>query len=478
MLIQDGLILDSGADTAVRKDIRISEEGRITEIGGGLSPLAGEECLCAAGRLVLPGMVNAHYHSYSNILKGTSYGEPLEIWANDTVALGGALDLDLMRLSAQLGIVEMLRAGVTACLDHIPHIRAVDTIAREYERSGFRASIAPMIADISDDHILADFGTPITERDGNKGNHLSLESMSDLYRGWCQRWHRPDGTLQMLCGINSPQRASDAALDLAKRIAEEHSLGVHAHLLETRWQADSIHSASDDPVERMARHGLLSHRTSLAHSVWLTPAQLQRIADAGSAVVLNPTSNLFLGSGIADHIGMIKRGIPAALGTDGSNCASGQNLILCARAALLLSRAGTVRYEDWLTPQTVWQMATTSGAMACGWENLGTLQEGMRADIVLIDADAPEYWPMPRPLLQILLYAGKMEVVDVLIQGKFVMRNRRLLNLDENALRSEVCRRFGELRHKFESAIRDNKDVKRAYIRAYMRHYHIEGGEV
>lgn len=479
MLICNGYILDDqvGGAKLVRKDIRILNNGIISAIDDALSPEPGEEVLFADNRFVMPGMVNSHYHSYSNLLKGTSTGEPLEIWACDTVALGHAMNRDYMRISAQLGIVEMLRSGVTSCLDHIPHLAYVDTIAETYADANFRASIAPMIADISDDQILADFGVPLGRGKTQEESEEYVQEIRHLYENWVEKWHTPKSTMQIVCGINAPQRASHQALEAAREIEEKYDLGIHAHVLETCWQATSAQKLQEDPLEKLDQHGLLLKKTGLAHCVWLSERQLDKIASKNSTIILNPTSNMFLGSGTADLIGIIRRGIPAAIGTDGSNCATGQNLLECIRASMLLPRIGQRDYEKWPTIQDTWQMATKVGAEACGWENLGQLKVGSRADIVLVDISGVEYWPANHFLLQILLYVGKLDVTDVLIQGKCVMRNRKVLCLDEENLMFEARKVSTVLPDAIETALQKSRGMKEAYKQAYAKHYKLSKGE-
>lgn len=123
MLLKNGKVLvDNNSDMDFKKtDIRI-DDGIIIELAENLTPTPYEECIDLNGDYVLPGMVNSHYHSYTNILRGTSFGEPLELWSVDTVALGKILTETEMALSVSLGICEMLHAGVTACVDHLPHL--------------------------------------------------------------------------------------------------------------------------------------------------------------------------------------------------------------------------------------------------------------------------------------------------------------------------------------------------------------------
>lgn len=466
MVIKGGQALVYSKATALfrRMDLRI-KGNRIAELAPDLQPEAGEDVLDARGKLVLSGMVNAHYHSYSNFLKGTAWGEPLELWALDTVALGSRMDQRVMALSAKLGIAEMLRCGVTACLDHIPHLDKVDAIAAEYRQAGFRATIAPMIADISDDDILPG----IKEKNFSAaGTRRTPEQFSALYDGWANRWHRPDEALRLMVGVNSPQRASMDALEMAAGIGKRLDIGIHAHVLETRWQVDAAQAQGEDVVEKMRMAGLLGKRTSLAHCVWLTKKQKDVLQAFGCTVVHNPTSNLLLGSGKADIVELLRRGVHVALGSDGSNCATGQNMLGVLRTALLLSRLDEPDYRQWIGPEEAYLLASAYGARAADWDGItGKLEPGMRADIVVAEDDGIAQTPCFDRLIQLLLLQDRIKATDVFIDGKCVMENARLLCLDEEALRSEAEQVHHMLFEDLKKIVFSPDEKKKIYSNVY-----------
>lgn len=466
MLIQQCLMPDNTHTCHCNKrDVRV-EEGKITEIADMLVPRPGEETLDAGGKLLLPGMVNAHYHSYSNLWKGTAWGEPLEVWSSDTIVLGGLMGNEEAVLSAYLGIAEMLRCGVTSCIDHIPHSDRVDAICESYRKTGFRAAVAPMISDISDDCALCGMQP-------QKGKAPpSPKVMMDRYNGWVSRWHDPEGTLTVLCALNAPQRSSEQALKTAADIREKYQLGVHTHLLETLWQSTSSELSGRDPVQLLKAFGLLTEKTGLAHCVYLNEVQVRDIADAGSTVVHIPTGNLFLGSGLADVSFYREHGIPVALGSDGSNCATGQNLLEILRTAILLSRLTEPDYQKWIDPAEAWQMATRNGATAAGISS-GAIRPGMKADLVLADLSGAAYQPCFEPLEQSILLADRLDVTDVWIEGKPVMRDRKLLCMDEDALKEAVRERTSYLyesaRQAKERVLPEKKRFETAYYEQIVR---------
>lgn len=457
MILRGGTALVTQDRRVVCKkaDIRI-EGARIKAIEASLPAQADEEIIDASGKLVLPGLVNAHYHSYTNLLKGTAWGEPLEVWSPDTVALGSRMEETRMRLSAQLGIIEMLRCGVTCCLDHIPHLNQVGTIAGVYAQSGFRAAIAPMIADRADDQILPGLAQAL-QAGGcppAANRFRSMEDILQLYGGWIKNWHRPEGTLRIAVGINSPQRASQTALETAREISRQNSLKVHAHLLETNWQAQAAEQEGENPLDKLEKANLLNSDLSLAHCIWLSKAQWKRLKQADVCAVHNPTSNLLLGSGKMELASLVQDGLQVAVGSDGSNCATGHNLLEITRTAILLSRLERPDYWNWLTQQDALKMMSINGAAACGWpEETGALAPGMLADIVLMDEKTSALLPAYDILTQLLLLQDSIRASDVLIHGTWVMRNNQILCLDENAIYQEIIEHQNELSSEFSAIL-------------------------
>lgn len=462
MLIQHGLVPDDASEyRCCIRDVRV-EKGRIAEVGAALAPHDGEETFDAVGKLLLPGMVNAHYHSYGNLWKGTAWGEPLEIWSSDTIGLGGRMDDELAVLSAYLGIAEMLRCGVTACVDHVPHENRVDAVCGAYRATGFRAAVAPMISDIGDDRALCGM-----QPKGELPQDIP-QRMRERYDEWMRAWHDPNGTIQLLCALNAPQRASERALAAAADIAKKHTLGVHTHLLETRWQAESAALEKRDPVRLLDEYGLLTERTGLAHGVFLNESQKERIAAAGSTIVHIPTGNLFLGSGRADILAYRKHGIAIALGSDGSNCGTGQNLLSVLRAEVLLSRLTEPDYTRWMRIGDAWKTATENGAAVCGFP-VGAIRPGMRADLVLAELSDLAYVPAIDLLPQSIFLADRLDVTDVWIEGKPVLQNRRLVCMDEDALKKEILARAPRLKEEGRRALQAAKADKQPFEIAYRK---------
>lgn len=465
MLLTNGkaLINNDGNINFIKADIRINKN-TIVELAEKLIPAPGEECIDLNGDFVLPGMVNSHYHSYTNILRGTSFGEPLELWSADTVALGRILKEREMALSVSLGICDMLRSGVTACLDHIPHLATSHITAKTYENAGFKSAIAPMLHNVSDYEILY----KVNEVYHNKGlsNFPSLRDYVDYYVGFINRFHNPKGNVKVVLGINSPQRADDELLEAASELAYKFNLSIHCHLLETRWQRLS---ADNDisPLFKLDKFGLLGEQTSLAHCVWMNEDELDLIAERKAIVVSNPTSNAFLGSGILPLKQHLKRNIKIALGSDGVNCGTNNNMLEILRFLLLLQRTQEVDYSQWISIKKGLEMITENGYDVLGFDkSFGGIKPNYSADLVVIDKNS-FLDILDSSVLNQLVFNATISVKHVLINGSFAMKDGKVLVIDEEGLRKEILdiKPYFEknIRHALDLAKEEKKPIKSIY---------------
>lgn len=469
MLLRNGYVLQTD-ETKVffeRLDIR-TEDGEILDLGTDLSQIQDEEIVDLNGDIVLPGMVNSHYHSYTNILRGTSFGEPLELWSNDTVALGEILNKRDMELSASLGIIEMLRAGVTACVDHIPHLDKAASIARVYSSTGFKAGLAPMLHNIKDSDLLYSMDREI-QKTKSPSPFPSTDEYLHFYRDFIASFNRPNENTRVMVGINSPQRADDELLEASSQLARDFDLPVHSHLLESRWQrltADHTHS----PVEKMDQYGLLTKRASLAHCVWLKDFELELLAQKGATAITNPTSNHFLGSGVFPAKVFIERGIPIALGSDGVNCGTNHNMLEILRFFLLLERNSNPDYGNWIGLKKGYDIITRNGSSLLNFSKpAGQISKNHAADLVVVDRTQLLDILDSSLAAQLIFNTSHLDVKHVLINGQFVMKDREILGLSETEIRGEISERKRALeepmKRALERASRDKEPFQRMYGR-------------
>jgi 5-methylthioadenosine/S-adenosylhomocysteine deaminase len=432
-----GVLVEGGSIAAVALTDREQREARAR---------AGE-AIDATGMILMPGLVNAHYHSYSTLLKGTENSLPLEPWALYTVAYGRALGAEAIRLAVLLGAAEMIRNGVTACLDHFPHTRWADAALAAHGASGMRVAFAPFMHDVFDHEFLQIALPPERRAELDAAPRSDAAGAERLYRELASRW-RGHRRVTILLGPNAFQRCSPALIDVWRRLAADPGLPAHTHLVETRAQAVRGRAVwAGGTVAEMARAGLLGERLSVAHGVWLTPEEGDLLARHGVTVVHNPASNLMLGSGRLPLPAMLERGVPLALGTDSSNSGGRHDLFEVMRLALMLSRPDTPEPRAWPTPRRVLEMATTGGARAIGQAGVvGRLEPGARADLVLLDPRGAALAGAPATVPHLVQHGSAGAVAAVMIDGAWVLRKGRILAFDEAAVLEQAAAIATEVR--------------------------------
>jgi len=420
-----GVLVEGGSIAAVALTDREQREARAR----------AREVLDAAGMLVMPGLINAHYHSYGTLLKGTENSLPLEPWALYTVAYGRALGAEAIRAAVLLGAAEMLRNGITACLDHFPHTRFADEALAAHEASGMRVAFAPFMHDVFDHEFLNVELPPEIRATLDSAPRSEPGAATRMYRDLAARW-RGHRRVTILLGPNAFQRCSRALVDVWRELAADPGLDAHTHLVETRAQAVRGRAVwPGGTVAEMARAGVLSERLSVAHGVWLTEDDADLLARHHVTVVHNPASNLMLGSGRLSLPTMLAHGVALALGTDSSNSGGRHDLFEIMRLALMLPRPDAPDPGAWPTARRILEMATSGGAGAIGQaRSVGRIQPGQRADLVLIDPHTAALAGSPVTVPHLVQHGGAAAVAAVMVDGTWVLRDGRILTFDESAV--------------------------------------------
>lgn len=451
MLIKGGLVVrgDSRARTWNREDILI-DGNCVSAVGTKIeAEHSAAEVIDASDRIVMPGLINAHMHSNESFEPGAYDNLPLDLWLLESYSpfgfpLRGEREHYLRTMACA---IRSIRSGVTTVQDDIVYppstADAVDSAMRAYRDAGLRAWVTvdmwdlpvvdslPFIGDILPEEIRA-------ELDALPG--LSAREFAELFRRHAETWHDRDGRLRVVLAPCGPQRCSADLLRDIGRLSEEHDVPIHSHTLETRLQmvqAQQQHGKSW--VAFMDDLGLLGPRTTLVHGIWLSDADIDLIAARGCSVVHNPLSNLKLGSGICPVRKLLEAGINVAIGTDGMTTSDTADLIEAIRLASLLHKLDGPDYESWLSAEEVFDMATCGGARSGLMQNeLGAIEPGMRADLILLDVNDWGFTPLTNPVQQLAYSANAGAVETVIVNGRVVMRDRKILTVDEAALRDEV----------------------------------------
>jgi len=446
-VIRGGLVLHADGRASLQ-DLLI-EDGRIVAIDNpGFEVSDDAEVLPAADRLLIPGLISAHTHSHGALNRGAVDDKvSLEMFLTGAGASTRARATNDKYLSAALSAAEMIRKGCTACFDLTveflgPSQEGIAAVASAYRDAGMRAVVAPMIADRTIYQALPglldalpDNLRPQVARLSAAPFEQTLSACSNILANWefDRRWIRP------ALGPTIPLHCSDEFLIGCVRLAGEHGVPVQTHLAESRAQAAlGLTRYGKSLVEHLEGLDFLSERLSAAHAIWLSDDDLARLGEAGVRIAHNPSSNLRLGSGVAPVRKMLSNGIVVGVGTDASNTSDGQNMFEATRLASYLSRIDGFAAEEWLSAGEAFHLATEGSAKVLGFEKIGRLAPGYEADIVFLRLDSPHFVPLRAPLIQMVFGENGASVHTVMIGGRIVFQDGRLLTLDETELRREA----------------------------------------
>ena len=432
----------------------------------------------AKNRIAIPGLVNGHVHSYGALLKGSVDALPLDVFMINAIASAGKRSPRDAYISAILGALEMVETGTTACLDHCSHrpshtAEALDAIAQAYADVGMRASLAPMFSDLPFVETV-----PFAENMPNEELMAWLPKTrpdTDEYFGIIEevlgKW-ATHPLVNIMLGVDSPQRCSDKLLKKAGQFCGKHSIGNHTHLLEAKTQL--IMSKERDQhgfVKYLQDCGLAGPLSSFAHFVWCSKEDIKAVCAAGATVVHNPSSNLILGSGIQPLLSLVNSGVPVALGTDGFNAANG-SMFEKIRLATLLHRVTESDSDFCIEAGPMLRLATVNGARMLGAENKrGVLKAGQHADLVLLDSRDITYTPLGDPETQVLHYESGNSVREVFVSGKQVVDNGEVCSIDKQIIfdeANEIANRLKrDTKSTLDKAIKLHPNIKNMVKRAH-----------
>ncbi len=450
LLIQGGLVYDHDGDPHKPAAADILIEGAVIAAVGPDLPAAqtrGAEVIDASNHLVIPGLINAHYHSHDTLCRGMFEEMPLEFWLLYTLPMGGNRSKEEVRLRTLVGALESMRCGITTVQDMLGLVPLdgdyVDVVVSAYEEIGERVVFSPMVSDVPAVSMLCfkDMLPPeIHDMIGTKTQGSAADQLEFLETEIKRRPNQP--TTHWAVGPFAPQRCTLELLAGCGDLAERHDLGIYIHVYETRGQIVMAREAYGDYggsfINYMAEAGILNHRLNIAHSVWIGRDEIDRMAEADAGAVLNHLSNMKLKSGIAPMLDMRDAGMRVALGCDNCSGSDVQNMFQAMKMYCLLSAVSEPEPGPPLAHEAL-RLATLGGARTAMMDDrLGALRPGYKADLVLLDMTDTAYLPYNSAARQIVYTETGRSVDTVVIDGRVVIRDRVVQTIDEDALRREV----------------------------------------
>lgn len=423
LLVLGGTIVTMDGPRRVIDDGGIAvAAGRIVAIGTRVEIQSGytaRKRLLAFGKVITPGLINGHTHVPMVLFRGLADDLDLQEWLTKYIFPAEAKNVteEFVRIGARLGLAEMIRGGTTTYCDMYYF---EDAIADETAKAGVRGVLGETVIDF-----------PVAD------NKTHEQAMAYVER-FVSRWKGHELIVPAIAP-HAPYTVSEAHLKAARAFSDRTGAPIVTHIAETKRELeDSVKEKGASPVAYLERIGFLNDRVIAAHVVWPQGTDLAILKRRGVGVVHNPQSNMKLASGVAPVPKMMAEGVLVGLGTDGAASNNDLNMWEEMDTVAKLHKVFTGDPKV-ISAQQAFELATIRGAQALHLEKeIGSLETGKRADILIIDRDTLNQIPLYN-IYSDLVYATKgSDVQTVIINGRIVMRNRRLLTLDETAVKTEA----------------------------------------
>lgn len=407
------------------------EQNRIAALGSSLAA-RGVETIDGRGRLLLPGFVQTHVHLCQTLFRGAADDLALIDWLKKRIwPMEAAHTRESLSASARLSLTEMIRGGTTCALT-METVRHTEAAFEAVEETGFRATVGKCMMDKGDDVPAA-----LSEK-----TESSISESVALIEAW---HNKAEGRIRACFAPRFAVSCTRELLERVARLAREMGVMVHTHASENRDEIALVESETGQRnIEYLHGLGIAGPHVLLAHCVWLNDEEIALLARTRTRVAHCPSSNLKLGSGIAPVPEMIDSGVSVSLGADGAPCNNRLDMFTEMRTAALIQKAR-------LGPQTlpaldVLRMATVEGARALGLEQqIGTIESGKLADLILINANHPHTTPRPDPVSTVVYAATASDVETVIIDGRIVMREGGLTTINEQEVITKAAEQFQAL---------------------------------
>lgn len=409
-------VLPRGEKDVIEETSIYIDGNRIVGIGQKPSGFQEDKVIDGRNKLVIPGLINCHTHSYMSFMRNVAddlsfmdwlFGtiDPIEQQMTDEDAYWGAM----------LAIIEMMRSGTTCFNDMQMNIHKTTRAVKE---SGMRAMICRgLVGSGNDEAGQVRLAQAYEERDAAKD---------------CDR-------LTFMLGPHAPYTCDDAYMRIISKEAQKEHMGIHVHLSESVSEIQQIQEKYGcSPIEMASQNGLFDVPAIAAHCVQINEKDMDILKEKKVSVVTNPASNMKLGNGFAPVAEMLDKGINVCLGTDGA--ASNNCLNLFHELSLLtLIHKGQKKTPQCISAAQGFRIATINGAKALGLEKeIGSIEVGKKADLAILNLNTPSMTPRNNLLAALSYSANGSEVETVIIDGKITMENKKLLTIDEELVYAKI----------------------------------------
>ena len=434
VIIRGGEIVTLDPEWNVTDGDVACRDGELVQVGGRYDPQEHDyEILDAEGCAVIPGLVQSHIHMCQTLARGRADDLELLPWLRDVVwPYEAELSAEDMAASARLACAELLLGGTTAILDMgtVRHTEELFCAARD---AGLRATIGKVMMDERAPDIPA-----VLQED----TRASLDESHELRKEWHERC---DGRLRYAYAPRFAISCTRELLEETSRAARAAGVRIHTHASENRDEIAVVAEKSGlTNIEYLHDVGLTGEDVCLAHCVWLDENERDLLRDTGTHVLHCPSSNLKLGSGVAEIPELMEHGISVSIGADGAPCSNNLDAFMEMRLAALIHKPR--RGPKAMHASQVLKLATLGGARALGVaDQIGSLEVGKRADVTVVDLSTTHTTPTANPYSALVYAARASDVRHTVVDGQVVVRDRHLLTLDRAAVIDEAKKRASDL---------------------------------
>lgn len=411
ILIKDILVALYNDNKYVVQDANIFiEDDKIIGINDSPQDFKPDKVIDGNNKLLLPGLINAHTHSYMTLFRNYADDLPFKEWLFDNILpLEDKLSGEDAYWGSMLGIIEMLKTGTTCFTDMYMFIHET---AKAVEESGIRACLS----------------RGLVGKDNNAGGIRRINEAKEEIDYWTKK-----GTnrLSFMLAPHAPYSCDSQYLRKVIDEAKALEVGLNIHLSESKNEVDEIRSLYNcSPVEYLYKLGFFEIKTLAAHCVHMSDSDIEILANNCVNVVTNPVSNLKLGNGIAPIAKMISNNINVCMGTDGAASNNSLNLFKELHFVTLIHK-GIQEDAELISASTGLEFITINGAKALGLDRIiGKIEVGMKADLIILDIDRPQFYPRNN-LISALAYSSTGEEVEtVIVDGKILIEKNEYKTID------------------------------------------------
>lgn len=428
ILIRNGTIITMDPHERIIKDGAIYvKEDKIADIGKTESlrkKYRADHVIDGKGKIIIPGLINAHAHIVSNLIRDAGTDKSILPWLRKVLwpAYMKMTGRDA-HIGALAGCIENLKNGATFVADNYypnrKRKRNADQIARSMKETGMRATLVRGYHDKK-------FFIP----------EAFIETADEIIKEYSRlisTWHNSvNGRIKVAISPTNLLYVTPELVKKTHELAEKHGLGFHTHVAEGYKENEQIiKEYGKGYIETFNELNVLGPNFFSVHSVWVSTREIELLSKTDSRVIYNPTSNMFMASGVAPISKMLRRGIKIALGTDNQAANGNNDMIELLKFAVCLQKVHTLDPLV-LTAKDVFRMATIDGARALRMDReIGSLEVGKKADIVVVDMRKSHIVGYRDPVASLVYSANGSDADSVIIDGNIVMENREVKTVDE-----------------------------------------------